>query len=112
MTAIVVSSRIGVLTRNNIMPFWWKRAQWQLQFPSDVTPECFANMEVIRADYKADDTIRCCPAWSAANKPGRPAKGNVLGACWGTEGLGWSERSRKKLRDARQQSSGFVNHEL
>ncbi len=57
------------------MPFWWKRAQWQEQFPSDVTPECFANMEVIRADYKPDDTIRYCPAWSAANKPGRPAKG-------------------------------------
>jgi hypothetical protein len=32
-------------------------------------------MEVIRADYKADDTIRYCPAWSSANKPGRPAKG-------------------------------------
>jgi hypothetical protein len=67
MAEIVVSSRIGVLTRNNIMPFWWKRAQWQEQFPSDITPECFANMEVIRADYKPDDTIRYCPAWSAAN---------------------------------------------
>ncbi len=75
MAAIVVSSRIGVLTRNNIMPFWWKRAQWQEQFPCDVTPECFANMEVIRANYKADDTVRYCPAWSTANKPGRPAKG-------------------------------------
>jgi len=32
-------------------------------------------MEVIRADYKADDTIRYCLAWSAANKPGRLAKG-------------------------------------
>ncbi len=25
----------------------------------------------------------------------------VLGACWGTEELGWNERSRKKLRDVR-----------
>jgi len=32
-------------------------------------------MEIIRAEYKADDTIHYCPAWSAANKPGRPAKG-------------------------------------
>jgi hypothetical protein len=32
-------------------------------------------MEVIRDDHDADDTIRYCPAWSAANKPGRPAKG-------------------------------------
>jgi hypothetical protein len=26
---------------------------------------------------------------------------SVLGACWGTEELGWNERSRKKLRDVR-----------
>jgi len=75
MAVIVVSSCIGVLTRNNIMPFWWKRAQWQEQFPREVTAQCFANMEVIQASHEADDTIRYCPAWSAANKPGRPAKG-------------------------------------
>jgi len=37
---------------------------------------------------------------------------SVLGACWGTEELGWNERSRKKLRDVRQQSNGFENYEL
>ncbi len=26
---------------------------------------------------------------------------SVLGACWGTEELGWNVRSRKKLRDVR-----------
>ena len=62
MAAIVVSSRIGVLTRNNIMSFWWKRAQWRKQFLREVTAQCFANMEVIRANYKADDTIRYCPS--------------------------------------------------
>jgi len=36
----------------------------------------------------------------------------VLGACWGTEELGWNERSWKKLRDVRQQSNGFENYEL
>jgi len=36
----------------------------------------------------------------------------VLGTCWGTEELGWNERSRKKLRDVRQQSNGFENYEL
>jgi len=77
MAAIVVSSRIGVLTRHNIMPFWWKRSQWQEQLPQDVTPECYANMEVIRDNYEPDDTIRYCPSpsWSAPNKAGRPAKG-------------------------------------
>ncbi len=63
MAAIVVSSRIGVLTRNNIMPFWWKRAQWQEQFPREVTAECYANMEVIRANYEANDTIHYGPDW-------------------------------------------------
>ena len=57
------------------MPFWWKRAQWQEQFTREVTARCYANMEVIRANYKADDTIRYCPAWSPPNKAGRPAKG-------------------------------------
>jgi len=75
MAAIVVSSCIGVLTRHNIMPFWWKLVQWQEQFPREVTAQCYANMEVIRADHEADDTIHYCPAWSAANKSGRLAKG-------------------------------------
>jgi hypothetical protein len=57
------------------MPFWWKRAQWQEQFPREVNAECDANMEVIRADFEADDTIRYCPAWSTPSKSGRPAKG-------------------------------------
>jgi len=48
-----------------------------------------------------------CRAWIAAS-----SSGGVLGACWGTEELGWSERSRKKLRDVRQQSNGFENYEL
>jgi len=74
MAAIVVSSHIGALTRHNIMPFWWKRAQWQEQFPREVTAECYANMEVIRADNEAVDTIHYCPAWSVPNKSGRPAK--------------------------------------
>jgi hypothetical protein len=32
-------------------------------------------MEVVRADYEADDTIHYCPAWSTPNKAGRPPKG-------------------------------------
>jgi hypothetical protein len=32
-------------------------------------------MEVIRADYKANDFMRYCPSWSAPKKPGRPSKG-------------------------------------
>ncbi len=75
MAALVVSFCISVLTRHNIMLFWWKRAQWQEQFCWEVTAECYANMEVVRADYEADDTICYCPAWSAPNKAERPPKG-------------------------------------
>jgi len=32
-------------------------------------------MEVIRADYKADDFMHYCPSWSAPKKPGHPSKG-------------------------------------
>ena len=34
---------------------------------------------------------------------------SVLGACWGTDELGWNEGSRKKLREVIQQSNGFEN---
>ena len=75
MAAVVCSSRIAGLSRLNIMPFWWTRKQWQEQFPQEVTSICHANMEVIRAEYKADDFMRYCPSWSAPKKPGRPSKG-------------------------------------
>jgi hypothetical protein len=75
MAAVVCSSRIAGLTRLNIMPFWWTRKQWQEQLRQEVTSLSYANMEVIRSNYKADDFMRYCPSWSAPNKPGRPSKG-------------------------------------
>jgi hypothetical protein len=75
MAAVVCSSRIAGLNRRNIMPFWWTRKQWQEQFPQEVTSQCYANIEVIRADFKADDFMRYCPSWSAPNKAGHPSKG-------------------------------------
>ncbi len=110
MAAIVVSSRIGVLTRNNIMPFWWKRAQWQEQFPREVSAQCFANMEVIRDDHEADDTIRYCPAWSAANKLGRPAKGKrKLSALETAQGM---KRKTKYLTKFCQIFRGFSHRTI
>jgi hypothetical protein len=57
------------------MPFWWTRAQWQLQYGKDISAECFANMEVVRAEFQLDERNRYCPAWSAPNKAGCPPKG-------------------------------------
>jgi hypothetical protein len=49
--------------------------QWQEQFPQDVRAQIYTNMDVIRDTYKADDSMRYCPSWSAPNKAGRPSKG-------------------------------------
>jgi hypothetical protein len=81
MAAVVVSSRIPALTRTNIMPFWWTSAQWQLQYGKDVLVECYANMEIIRAEFEPDDKNRYCPAWSAPNKAGHPPKGKRRKSC-------------------------------
>jgi hypothetical protein len=75
MAAVVCTSRIAGLSRQNIMPFWWTTTQWQEQFPLDVRAQFYTNMDVIRDTYKADDSMRYCPSWSAPNKAGRPSKG-------------------------------------
>ena len=74
MAALVNSSRIPNLTRENIMPYWWRTDHWRLQFPRDVMAECNLSMETIREDGIANAHIRYCPAWSAPNKSGRPKK--------------------------------------
>ncbi len=75
MAAVVVSSQIPALNRTTIMPFWWTCTQWQLQYGKDVLAECFASMEVVRAEFQPDERNRYCPAWSAPNKAGHPSKG-------------------------------------
>ena len=73
--AVVCSSRIAGLNRQNVMPFWWTRTQWQEQFPQEVRAQFYTNMEVIRTNYEADDSMHYCPSWSAPNKAGHPSKG-------------------------------------
>ena len=36
----------------------------------------------------------------------------VLGACWGTEELGWNERSREEITRREITINGFENYEL
>ena len=81
MATVVCSSRIARLNRQNIMPFWWTTTQWQEQFPQEVKVRYYTNMEVIRANYEADDSMRYCPSWSAPNKAGRPLKGQTQAVC-------------------------------
>jgi hypothetical protein len=74
MTAVVVSSRVPVLTLLNIMPFWWTHVQWQVQSGKEVSAECFTNMEVIRAGFTPDEkmllsVMECSKqSWSSAEE--------------------------------------------
>ena len=74
MAAVVVSSRIPQLTRDNIMPYWWRTDQWRLQYPDDVTAISNVSIESIRENATPDSNVKYCPSWSAANKAGRPKK--------------------------------------
>ena len=52
MAALVISSHIPNLTRDKIMPYWWRTDHWQLQFQKDVTVDCNISIETIREDGK------------------------------------------------------------
>jgi hypothetical protein len=74
MATVVVSSRIPLLTRENIMPYWWRTDHWKKQVPKDISAECHVSMETICEDGQPNNKIMNCPSWSAPNKAGRPKK--------------------------------------
>ena len=57
-----------------MMPSWWTRKKWQLQFPLEQEAVCAVSLENIKATTNRDKLIKYCPSWSAPNKPGRPKK--------------------------------------
>ena len=75
MVAIVTSTRIPHLTRTNIMPHWWTRNTWQLQFPIEEQPVCCVSLSQIKSTNNPNNLFRYCPVWSAPNKAGCPKKG-------------------------------------
>jgi hypothetical protein len=75
MAAIVKSARVPVLKIFNIMPYWWTRKTWQLQFPLEEELVCNVRLEQTKATRNRDNFLRYCPTWSAPNKAGRPKKG-------------------------------------
>ena len=75
MVAIVTSTRKPHLTRTNIMPHWWTRNTWQLQFPIDEQPVCCVNLAQIKSTNNPNNLFRYYPVWLAPNKVGRPKKG-------------------------------------
>ena len=109
MAAIVKSARVPVLTIYNIMPYWWTRKTWQLQFPLEEEPVCNVRLEQIKATRNKDIFLRYCPSWSAPNKAGRPKKGERRKS--GIE-IAMGKRGAKKPRKLRLycQICGKHNH--
>jgi hypothetical protein len=62
----------------NIMPIWWKRSQWRLQFPLETRPEANITMKSVKAGRLPDYSLRLCPDWTAGRKAGRPKKGERI----------------------------------
>jgi hypothetical protein len=77
MAAIALSSVIcPQITPMNIMPIWWKQKQWREQFPLDVYAEVNITIKSVKEGRILDFTLHLCPDWTAANKSGRPKKGD------------------------------------
>ena len=76
MAAIALSSVIGPqITPMNVMPVWWKRKQWQVQFPLDVYADANITIKSMKDNRIPDHCLRLCPEWTAGGKSGRPKNG-------------------------------------
>lgn len=62
----------------NIMPFWWKRSHWRLQFPLETCPEAKITIKSVKEGKLPDYSLRLCPDWTTGSKPGRPKKGERI----------------------------------
>jgi hypothetical protein len=74
MVVVVKSATIDGLSRIGIMPYWWTTAHWRTQYPENTYCRTDISIEGVKATSKPEDDIVYCPAWTAANKKGRPKK--------------------------------------
>jgi hypothetical protein len=74
MAAVVISSRIPLLARENIMLCWWRTYHLKKQFPKEVLAECHVSIETMCEDGQPNNKIMYCPSWSALYKAGRLKK--------------------------------------
>jgi len=112
MAVVAASSRLPGVTRNNIMPYWWTRAHWRMQFPQEALGVTNVNMSTIISNNSPDPNLRYCPDWTANQKPGRPKKDkrkkSVLESATGSKG----EKRATGVKRARRycQICGKYNH--
>ncbi len=74
MVAIVKIGAITTLTRVVIMPYWFTKAHWRLQFPEEVTCATHITLTSIKTNLRKTDHLKYCPAWTAGQKKGCPKK--------------------------------------
>ncbi len=72
MVSIVKSGAIPDLTRVQLMPFWYTRAQWQLQFPKQMVYQSDITWQNIKKTTVPNENTKYCPGWAAPKKKGRP----------------------------------------
>ena len=72
MVAIVKSGQIPDLSKFDIMPYWYSRTKWQLQFPVNGTCKSDITLASIKLNHRPDEFIKYCPSWVAGKKKGRP----------------------------------------
>jgi hypothetical protein len=108
MVAIVKVSAIATLTRVAIMPYWFTKAQWRLQFPEEVTCATHITLTSIKTNSSPTDHLKYCPAWTAGQKKGRPKKQQCrLGITDHIQNLAMKrQRNGKKRKDAAD-NAGF-----
>jgi hypothetical protein len=73
MVAIVKSGRMGRFSMVELMPFWYTRAQWKLQFPNEFVYRTDFSWDKIRESTPVEN-MKYCPTWVAPGKKGRPKK--------------------------------------
>ena len=74
MVAIVKQGIVPSITRVELMPFWYTRAQWQLQYPKDVVYKSDMTWANVMKSAEPDLLMKYCPSWAATKKKGRPKK--------------------------------------
>jgi len=74
MVAIVKQGAVPNITRVELMPFWYTRAHWQLQYPKDVVYKSDITWANIKKSAAPDILMKYCPSWAAAKKKGHPKK--------------------------------------
>jgi hypothetical protein len=71
---VVKQGIVPSITRVELMPFWYTRAQWQLQYPKDVVYKSDMTWVNVKKSAEPDLLMKYCPSWAAAKKKGRPKK--------------------------------------